>query len=81
VTVWIDPNTELPVQIQSDETFVNPEGARIETTLYRNIQWNPILESRFFSTIPPAGFREVPPRYAVPYDPGAPPPSQDESKI
>ncbi len=41
VTVWVDPRTELPVQIRSDETFNGPDGARVESTEYRDIEWNP----------------------------------------
>lgn len=77
VTVWVDPRTELPVQIRSDETFEGPHGAYVETTVYRDIQWNPELDDRYFSLIPPAGFKQAPPRHVVPIDPNAPPPDKD----
>jgi hypothetical protein len=75
VTVWVDPATELPVQIRSDETFNDQAGARSETTEYRDIKWNPDLEDRFFSLVPPAGFKQVPQRNTVPIEPNAPPPT------
>jgi hypothetical protein len=74
VTVWVDPRSELPVQIRSVETFNGPDGPRVETTEYRDIEWNPELMDQFFSLVPPAGFKETPPRYVVPNDPNAPPP-------
>jgi hypothetical protein len=80
VTVWVDPRTELPVQIRSDETFDGPNGKRVETTEYRDIEWNPELEERFFSLVPPPGFTQAPPRYVVPFDPDSPPPDQRGGK-
>jgi hypothetical protein len=78
VTVWVDPRSELPVQIRSEETFKGPDGARVETTEYRDIVWNPELEERFFSLVPPAGFKQTPPRYVVPFDPNEPPPPDQD---
>jgi hypothetical protein len=78
VTVWIDPHTELPVQIRSDETFNGPDGARVETTDYRDIEWNPELEDRFFSLVPPAGFKQGPGHAVVPIEPNAPPPPVEQ---
>ena len=67
------------MRIRSDETFNGPEGVRVETTEYRDIEWNPELEERFFSLVPPAGFKQTPPRYTLPRDPDAPPPPVEDS--
>jgi hypothetical protein len=80
VMVWVDPRTELPVQIRSDETYRDSRGVWVETTLYRNIEWNPPLEERFFSLTPPTGFQQTAPRSAQPYDPNSPPPPEHNGK-
>jgi hypothetical protein len=58
VDVWIDPETDLPVEFCFRYTKADEEGFTDEYSV-TDIQWNMELDPRLFDTTPPAGFLDV----------------------
>jgi outer membrane lipoprotein-sorting protein len=58
--VWVDPETDLPLEIGYDVD--DHKRPRTTTTLrYSNFRWNLDLDPKLFAPAPPDGFREVSP--------------------
>jgi hypothetical protein len=58
VDVWIDPQTDLPVEFCFRYINSDDEGFT-EKFSVTDIQWNMELDSRLFDTTPPAGFLDI----------------------
>ena len=58
--VWVDPETDLPLEIGYD---VDDHKQPRTTTILRfsNFRWNVDLDPKLFDPAPPEGFREVSP--------------------
>lgn len=58
--VWVDPETDLPLEIGYD--IDDHKQPRTTTTLrFSNFRWNEDLDPKLFDPAPPEGFREVSP--------------------
>lgn len=58
--VWVDPETDLPLEIGYQ---VDDQKQPRTTTVHRlsNFRWNTQLDPKLFDPVPPEGFREVSP--------------------
>jgi hypothetical protein len=57
VEVWIDPQTDLPVEFSFEQA--KPEPGFTDRYTVRDLQWNTELDPKLFDTIGPAGFLDV----------------------
>jgi outer membrane lipoprotein-sorting protein len=66
--VWIDPQTDLPLEIGYQ---VDDHGQPRTTTVFRllDFHWNEQLDSSLFEVSTPAGYREIPPPKIPPGEP------------
>ena len=56
--VWIDPQTDLPVEFSFRYAKAEEEGFTDRYSV-TDIQWNAELDPKLFDTIPPAGFLDI----------------------
>lgn len=57
VEVWIDPETDLPVQFSFE--YAKPDPGFTDRYTVTDIQWNAELDPKLFDTTAPAGFIDV----------------------
>ncbi|MEX2092360.1 MAG: hypothetical protein WD971_06765, partial [Pirellulales bacterium] len=57
VEVWIDPQTDLPVEFSFE--YAKPEPGFTDRYSVTDIQWNAELDPKLFDTTPPAGFLDI----------------------